>query len=163
MSDLSGDDAAAVAVEMAADTEIIDPPGADDDSDEPAAPAVPGALLDGLNGEVPLPPHLAAALDAASDDAGVLLVDPERLTMGDLRRAREKLGVDPIMLLGGDWIDSRAITMWCLLSRHDETLTLADVDRVPFGKLRYPQVASPPQTRRPASSGSRVSRRGGRG
>jgi hypothetical protein len=86
---------------------------------------------------------------------GRVVLDADKLTMGDLRRARERLGRDPTELLNSDVFEEKAaFIVWCMHARTDAAYTWEQAEAVPLGEMQFPEEPPPPPTPEPASSGS---------
>jgi len=94
----------------------------------------------------------------AQSSNGRIVIDADKLTMGDMRRARErlkdKLGRDPVELLNGEFDEQATFIVWCVRSRADEAFTWEQAEAVPFGELQWPEEPPPPPTPEPAKPGS---------
>jgi hypothetical protein len=98
----------------------------------------------------------------AQSSNGRILIDADKLNMGDMRRARERLtgqfgGRDPVDLLNGHFDEQATLIVWCVHARTDESYTWEQAEAVPFGELQFPEEPPPPPTPEPAKRGSRPS------
>jgi hypothetical protein len=73
-----------------------------------------------------------------------ILLDPNQLTMADLRRAKVALGGRNPWELLDDPIEAVVITIFCLRSRDDPEFTMDDAALVPLGEFEMAEDDEPP-------------------
>jgi hypothetical protein len=93
----------------------------------------------------------------AQSSNGRIVLDPDLLTMGDLRRARETLKRDPAALLDGHLDERATLIVWCVRSRADDSFTWEQAEAVPLAEMQFPEAPPPPPTPEPAKRGSQRS------
>lgn len=85
-------------------------------------------------------------------------IDADLLTARDMRRARAALGgKDPWEVLRGEQEDRAVLIAWCLLSRDDPTLTVDQIEEMPFGdfvEVDEEEAERPPPEPRSSTNGS---------
>jgi hypothetical protein len=92
-------------------------------------------------------------------------LDPDELTPNDMRRARDRLGVNPYEYIASDADTEDRLTfiMWCIRSRTEPELTWEQADNTPFGMFAPGRGAGPdPQTARRTGRGSSPKKNDGR-